>query len=226
MHEIAIFDLDGTLIDLEIDTTEFERHRSSWARYLTSRGIATNLKPLLPELQRVSQIPLGRTIKADILRTFDDIERTCPYRPLGRIDAVLSTFKANFRRLVIVTHNSLALWIRLTQENTWTRLVDQVITRDEMNFFKPDPRVCESVFNRYVPSMRGGECWVIGNSEADRGLGLNLRRIYSNRAVRIFIINPTSRGETRVTGLDMELASVDSLLNLPVDIGANILTSS
>ena len=221
MNDIAIFDLDGTLIDLKIDRNDFERCRSYWASYLTSRGISTTLEPLLPELKRISQTSLGSGLKANIIRTFDDIELACTYRLLGRIDALLSTVKLKFRKLVLVTHNSSALWARLTRENVWTRLMDTVITRDDTNFFKPDPRVCEAVFRDLTPNFGCGEFWVVGNSEADRGLGLNLRRNYSDRVVRTFMINPTCSGETRLTDqLDVDVASVDSLLNLMHDVPA------
>jgi FMN phosphatase YigB (HAD superfamily) len=219
MNEVAIFDLDGTLIDLRIDTDDFERCRSSWASYLTFRGVPTTLKPLLPELQRISQTSLGSSLRVDILKSFDEIELVCRYCSLCRIEAVLATFKLKFRKVALVTHNSLALWVRLTQENTWTRLIDMVITRDDMNFFKPDPRVCEAVFKSLTPHFGYGECWVVGNSEADRGLGLNLRRKYSNLTVRTFMINPTCSAGTRLTDqLDVDVESVDSLLNLVQEV--------
>jgi FMN phosphatase YigB (HAD superfamily) len=219
MNEVAIFDLDGTLIDLKIDTDDFERCRSSWASYLTFRGVPTTLKPLLPELQRISQTSLGSSIRTDILKSFDEIELVCRYGSLCRIDAVLGTFKLKFRKLALVTHNSLALWLRLTRENTWARLIDMVITRDDMNFFKPDPRACEAVFKGLSPDFGYGECWVVGNSEADRGLGLNLRRRYSNLVVRTFMINPTCTRGTRLSDqLDVDVASADSLLNLMRDL--------
>jgi FMN phosphatase YigB (HAD superfamily) len=216
MNEVAIFDLDGTLIDLKIDREEFERRRSFWASYLTSRGVPTTLKPLLPELQRISQTSLGGSnIKADVLNSFDEIELGCRYCPLGRIEIVLGTFRYRFRKLVIVTHNGSALWVRLTHENTWTRLIDMVITRDDTEFFKPDPRICEAVFKDVTPNLEYAECWVVGNSESDRGLGLNLRQKYSNVVVRTFMINPTCTAAGRLTDqLDVDVESVDSLLNL------------
>jgi FMN phosphatase YigB (HAD superfamily) len=221
MNEVAIFDLDGTLIDLRIDTDDFERCRSSWAFYLASHGIATTLKPLLPELQRISQTSLGSRIRADILKSFDEIELACCYHPLCRAEAIFNTFKFKFRKLVLVTHNGAALWMRLTQENAWARLIDKVITRDDTNFFKPDPRICEAVFADLAPNLGCGECWVVGNSEADRGLGLNLRRKYSNLVVRTFMINPTCTAGPRLTDqLDVDIASVDSLLNLMQDVPA------
>jgi FMN phosphatase YigB (HAD superfamily) len=221
MKETAIFDLDGTLIDLKIDRDEFERCRSFWASYLTSHGVATTLKPLLPELQRVSQTSLGISIRTGILKNIDEIELACRYCSLCRIEAVLSAFKLQFRKLLLITHNGFALWERLTQENTWPRLIDMVITRDDMSFFKPDPRVCEAAFKGSIPNFGDGECWVVGNSEADRGLGLNLRRKYSNMVVRTFMINPTRRVATRLTDqLDLDIESVDSLLNLMQDVSA------
>jgi FMN phosphatase YigB (HAD superfamily) len=126
-----------------------------------------------------------------------------------------------FRKVVLVTHNGLALWARLTEENAWTRLLDMVITRDDTHFFKPDPRVCEAVFRDVTTNLGCGEFWVIGNSQADRGLGVNLRRNYSDRVVRTFMINPTCTGGTRLTDqLDVDVASVDSLLNLMQDAPA------
>lgn len=220
MNEVAIFDLDGTLIDLQIDRDEFERCRSSWASYLTSQGVCTTLKPLLPELQRISQTPLGSSIRSDILSSFDEIELACRYCCLGKVETVVDACRSKFRKLALVTHNSSRLWRRLAREHSWPHFFDAVITRDDANFFKPDPRVCEPVFQGLTPNGNG-QCWVVGNSEADRELGLNLRRKYSNLVVRTFMINPMSVAEARLTDqLDVDVKSVDSLLNLMQEVSA------
>jgi FMN phosphatase YigB (HAD superfamily) len=215
MQDIVIFDLDGTLVDLRIDSDAFEARRAFWASYLSSRGVPTTLRPLLPELQRVAHTPLGSTVRADILQSFDALELACGYRCLGDLEAILSTLQSTFRTLVLVTHNSLACWERLARENTWPHLFDVVITRDHMTFFKPDPRACASVFQALTLRSCSAECWVVGNSEADRGLGINLRRAYPHLVVRTIMIDPTCAPGTIVPHeLDVSLKSVDSVLDL------------
>lgn len=215
MKEMAIFDLDGTLIDLRIDREEFEKCRSFWASYLTARGVSTTLKPIWPELQRVSYTPIGRTIRADILKSLDGLELEGSYGCLGKTDTVLGTAKTKFRKLVLVTHNGKAFWKRLTRENIWPHLFDVVITRDDMQRFKPDPRACASVLHDLVVSPSSSECWVVGNSDVDRGLGINLRRRYTRLVVRTFMIDPTCPVETSVASqLDIDVTSVDALLEL------------
>ncbi len=116
---------------------------------------------------------------------------------------------------MLVTHNSLACWERLARENTWPHLFDVVITRDNMTFFKPDARACEGVFQELTLSPCSAECWVVGNSEADRGLGINLRRAYPHLVVRTIMIDPTCAPGTIVPHeLDVNIKSVDSLLDL------------
>lgn len=213
--ELALFDLDGTLVDLKIDRDEFEKLRSSWAAYLSSRGAATTLKPLLPELQRIAQTAIGRRTKADILNSFDELELSCQYSCLGRIDRVIDNCKSHFRKLMLVTHNSRAFWSRLAREHHWPHLFDSVITRDEMKFFKPDLRACESAFRELTVGVHQGECWVIGNSEADRGLGMNLRRAYAELTVRTIMVNSArSEQDLQTDQLEVSVRSVDSLLDL------------
>jgi FMN phosphatase YigB (HAD superfamily) len=215
MKEIACFDLDGTLVELKIDKDEFEACRSSWAAYLSSCGLPTTLRPLLPELRRLARTPLGCTMKADILRSFDQLELACRYCCLGNLDALLHTCRSRFRRLVLVTHNSTAFWTRLTREHSWPHLFDRVITRDQMTFFKPDARVCESVFQDLTPSSSPGECWVIGNSEADRGLGINLSRAYPHLVVRTIMVDPASAsGPVSMEPLHIKVNHVDRVLDL------------
>ena len=216
MKELVIFDLDGTLVDLKIDKDEFEACRSSWAAYLSSRGLPTTLRPLLPELRRLARTPLGRTMRADILRSFDALELACRYGCLGNLDALLHTCRSKFRTLVLVTHNSSALWERLAREHTWPHLFDRVITRDEMTFFKPDPRVCEPVLRDLPPSSSPAECWVIGNSEADRGLGINLSRAYPHLVVRTIMVEPAgaASGPVSTEPLHVKVNHVGVVLDL------------
>lgn len=213
--EIALFDLDGTLVDLRIDADEFEARRAFWASYLTSRGVPTTLRPLLPEVHRIAHTPLGSTVKGEILRSFDALELACQYACLGQLEMILHTFRAQFRTLVLVTHNSTAFWQRLAREHSWPQLFDIAITRDAMTFFKPDPRACAWVFQELTPSSRASECWVIGNTAADRGLGLKLRRAYPHLVIRTILINPACTAATILPQqLDVDVTSIDAVLDL------------
>jgi hypothetical protein len=70
MKEMAIFDLDRPRNRQE----DFEQRRTFWASYLSARGVPTTLKPILPELERVSRTTVGSTVRADILRGLDELE--------------------------------------------------------------------------------------------------------------------------------------------------------
>jgi FMN phosphatase YigB (HAD superfamily) len=211
--ELALFDLDGTLVQLDIDQAEFDRTRSFWAAYLTARGVPTTLRPLLPELRRISLTPLGRRVSADVRQSFDALELACRYCCLGQLDVVLGAFRATFNRLVLVTHNSAALWRRLSRDHSWSQLFDAIITRDDMKFFKPDPRACAAVFRDLLARSSSGECWVVGNSEADRALGSNLRDTYPQLTVRTIMIDTASPAAS-VDRLDATIPSVETLLEL------------
>jgi phosphoglycolate phosphatase-like HAD superfamily hydrolase len=213
MKEMAIFDLDGTLIELRIDRDDFEACRAFWASYFTVRGVSTTLKPIWPELQRVLQTPLGNEVRADILKGLDALELAGTYGPLGQIDAILGAAKSQFRKLVLVTHNGAAFWQRVVCEHDWTQLFDVVITRDDLACFKPDLRACASVLPELLESPSASECWVIGNADVDRGLGLNLRHQYPHLVVRTFLIASMGAAATSIMPqLDVDITAVDALL--------------
>lgn len=215
MKEIAILDLDGTLVDLKIDEDEFEKCRSYWASYLSRRGIATELKPLLPELRRIALTANGGAVKGAIQKSFDELELACEYICLGDLDRLVSAFHSEFKSLVLVTHNGSALWGRLGQENSWPHMFDVVITRNDMSFFKPDPRACACILQELARAPDGHECWVIGNSNVDRELGINLRREYSHLIIRTVRVNPSCAMDVRhLNQLDVDINSVDRLLGL------------
>jgi FMN phosphatase YigB (HAD superfamily) len=213
--EIALFDLDGTLVELRIDTDEFEACRAFWASYLTSRGVPTTLRPLLPEVHRIAHTPLGSRVKGEILRSFDALELACQYDCLGQLELILGTLRSQFRTLVLVTHNSAAFWQRLAREHTWPQLFDVAITRDDMTFFKPDARACAWVFRDLTPLSGSGECWVIGDSEADRGLANNLRQACPHLVIQTIMIDPTRPAATQWSDhLQVSIPGVDMLLAL------------
>lgn len=212
MKEMIIFDLDGTLVDLCIDRDDFETCRSFWASHLTERGVPTTLKPIWPELQRVSRTPVGQAIRLDILRSLDRLELEGCYDCLGRIDAVLDAAKAQCKKLVLVTHNGRAFWEHLAHEQLWSDRFDVVITRDDMACFKPDPLACEAVLQDLAMSPDASECWVIGNADVDRGLGINLRQRYPHLVVRTFLVDPTCAEKTSAMNeLDIDVPSIDEI---------------
>ncbi|MGH7824304.1 MAG: HAD family hydrolase [Candidatus Binatia bacterium] len=218
MKDIALFDLDGTLVDLKIDANEFEWQRCFWASYLKSVGVSTTLRPLLPELRRIAHTPLGRGIKGHILRSFDELELAAEYCCLGDLEMILQECRSRFRKLAVVTHNSGALWKRLASEQGWPGLFDAVITRDDMSFFKPDSRTCDPLFRELTPMGCSLECWVIGNSDADRDLGLNLHREHPSVVVRTVMIEPTANGNSQAAnGTEFSIKSVGDLLHLLQD---------
>jgi FMN phosphatase YigB (HAD superfamily) len=154
-------------------------------------------------------------LKGAILKSFDALELACRYCWLGELDRVVSEFHSEFKKLVLVTHNGSRLWERLRKENHWPNLFDVVLTRNDMSFFKPDPRACGRVLEEFAQVADGGECWVIGNSKADRELGINLRRKYANLVVRTVRVDRTRAGEMqRLTHLDTDVNSVNGLLRL------------
>lgn len=191
MRELAIFDLDGTLLEIRIDKEDLENLRSSWSKHLRTRhGITTNLTPILPELRRIAATSEGKTVASEILMCLDQLEVNAPYGSLGHIDNVINVFRENFKKIVLISHNSYAFWGRLQHENIWPALFDVVLVRDFMEYLKPDIRVCASLLEEVAKQRSDAECWIIGNSLHDWELGANIRAAYPMMRMRRFMVAP------------------------------------
>jgi FMN phosphatase YigB (HAD superfamily) len=217
VRELAIFDLDGTLVEILINKQEYEESRLCWAKCINDKyGIDTPLKPILVELKRLAAIPGGKEAACDVLTWLDQLEVNAQYRCLGDVEYVIREFRKNFRKLVLVSHNGLPFWHRLVQDKSWAAAFDVVRVRDLMDYLKPDVRVCADVLDETVAQTPNSECWVIGDSSLDWELGANIRKSYPTMTVRRFMITTglkqTLVGTKDTSQLDCEVGSTEWLL--------------
>jgi phosphoglycolate phosphatase-like HAD superfamily hydrolase len=214
VRELAIFDLDGTLVEIGIKKEDLEGLRFSWSEHLKARyGIHTSLRPILPELRRIAGTPEGKPAASEILTCLDQLEVNAPYRALGSIDNVLNVFRENFKKIVLISHNSYAFWSRLQHENSWPALIDIVLVRDFMEYLKPDVRVCGNLLEEVTEQRSDAECWIIGNSLHDWELGANIRTAYPMMRMRRFLVTPgMTQPSVERNQSDAQVAGIDCLI--------------
>jgi phosphoglycolate phosphatase-like HAD superfamily hydrolase len=229
VRDLAIFDLDGTLIEIRINKEDLDSLRSSWSKHLSTRyGITTNLQPILPELRRIAESFEGKSVASEILRCLDQLEVNAPYRSLGDIDNVMNVFRKNFNKIVLISHNSYAMWDRLQHEHSWTTFFDMVLIRDFMEYLKPDIRVCGSLLEEVAKHRTDAECWMIGNSVHDWELGANIRVAYPMMRMRRFMVTPgitqpnpdRNQSDAHVQGVDGLIEFVLGTDDHPISVTA------
>ena len=67
------------------------------------------------------------------------------------------------------------------------------------------------VLPELMESPAASECWVIGNADVDRGLGLNLRQQYPHLVVHTFLIAPMgAAAASLIPQIDVDIPSVDT----------------
>lgn len=161
----ALFDLDGTLIDLAVAIDEV---RGELAEMMAPMGYRGGFSPILQCIEQAARAVVDREceVRAWVLRcraVLDRAECAAPMSPRPGAGDVLRAIAERGSRLGLFTDNGgpcaaralAALGVR----------PDVVVTRDDVARSKPDPEGLCLAAERLLP--RGGELWVVGDSERD-----------------------------------------------------------
>jgi phosphoglycolate phosphatase-like HAD superfamily hydrolase len=191
-----LFDLDGTLVDINPDKEEVEQLRASLAKLALRAGLALSHRDIFGMYQDVLlSIGFDHKLSRKMRLELDKHETRWAYqRSVPKSTRLLGELRKNVQIIGIVTSNGTecvrALFGSKKIREEW---FDFVVTRDDSMLLKPSAvplkRAVETATER-VHDL--SEIWFVGDSEQDEkaanefnrrvGLGLNFARLRSSEA--------------------------------------------
>jgi len=210
----VLFDLDGTLLDLEVDIVGA---RAGLAQLFGPLGFEQEFRPVLLRIREAAHQVAGNDAQRDELMArgraiVDAAEADGAHRARARPGAADTLRELTGRGLPlgIVTDNgrrcvggALAA-AGLGAPNDFT----VIVTRDEVQIAKPDPEGVLAAALALLPE--GGTLWFIGDSPRDAAAGRRSRAQQTNIEVRIAGVQGGrgSADELEAAGAEIVLESV------------------
>ncbi len=199
---LAIFDVDGTLLDLPV---EIERARKDIAAMFRIRGFKEPMRPILPQIQRAAAaVTTDQEEQTDLIRQaynllddyeVDGAERASARPGAGMVDALAV---ADHPVALVTDNGRKAVEVALRHAGLPALAARAVlVTRDDVLRSKPAP----DGLLLAISKLRHGECDVVyaGDSPRDMEAAVIAEREISPR--RIFRVGICADGNDRRTRL-------------------------
>lgn len=219
----AVFDLDGTLVDLEVD---IDAVRQAMARLFAERGHRGSFRPLLPAIEAAAdRVARDAEDRRQLVERADRIlagaenaaARAASARPgavaavteLGRRGWPLGLVTDNGRGCVEPALGAAGL-MGAGDESRWVA----VASRDDVARPKPAPDGLVAVARALLPA--GGTLYYVGDSPRDVSAGQAARELLP--AISVVVVAVTSgRGRAEdlaVAGPDLTIPDLTQLLSV------------
>ena len=171
MYKLAIFDLDGTLLDTiedlknacnyALQTHGFETHETEAYKYFVGSGIYKLIERALPETARDTSVVLKVKATFDTYYKAHSEDATKPYEG---IISLLTCLKEKGIQCAVLT-NKAEPYAKALVSRQFGDLVAHVIGQKEGVATKPDPIGIDTLLKRFHCTKT--ECIYIGDSDVD-----------------------------------------------------------
>ncbi len=202
----ALFDLDGTLLTLDVDIAVVRREL---ADLFGPRGFIAAFRPILSRIDEAARATAGADVDEATLRArgrgvIDTAEVAAADRAVPRDGAARALAELRAARVPVglLTDNGRAC-VRPALVAAGLGATDQfasIVTRDDVGAAKPDPAGVVQSARALLPA--GGTLWFVGDSPRDGAAAAAARPLLPDVAVRFAAI-------TGGRGADADLLATD-----------------
>lgn len=220
MTVAVLFDVDGTLLELDVD---IDRVRRDLASMFGHRGYRETFRPVLLRIAQAARQVTGdeREVREWIARGYaaiDAAELDAAARARARPGAAAALEAIHGRGFPtgLITDNGRAC-LGIAFESCGLGALSQfrtVVSRDDVEHAKPDPAGVIAAAAALLPD--GGTLWLVGDSPRDVAAGRKARPDLAGIEVRIAAV-AGGRGdpaELEAAGADAMVASIDEIVEL------------
>lgn len=168
-YKVVIFDLDGTLVRLNLDWAGLKQ---ALARLYEDRhGTPRSFHPLVPALVEV-EATHGRAEKLvfyDLIEHWENAAARKETTPLEARITLLRDCERLGKKIAIFTQNFKSTAQIIADRFDFTRSIDFIVGKREVAREKPNPEGLVTIMQHFEVSS--DECLFIGDSDNDRGAG-------------------------------------------------------
>lgn len=218
MTRAVLFDMDGTLLRLELDIEEVRlRLAALFGRY----GVQRPFRPILRRIREAAAEAAGAGGDGPALERAGfalvdewEVEAARRARPQDGAAEVVAELRRRHILLGLVTDNGRAcLPTALATAGLSIELFDAIATRDDVPMPKPDPAGVLTVVRALAPQR----AWYIGDHPKDVEAGRAASRLVPGMQLEIVAVRGGLAGEDALTaaGPDALVTSLRDVLNLP-----------
>jgi len=168
----VLFDLDGTLVDINPDEAELEDLRADLEKYALNAGVVLRARDIFGMYQDVLlSVGFDHPVSKQMRQDIDRFEIRWAYdRCVPKTSRLLGELRDNVQITGIVTSNGAAcvqaLYHSRKIKKEW---FDLAVTRDESPLLKPSSVPLERAFNLATECAHDlSEIWFVGDSNRDK----------------------------------------------------------
>ncbi|MCP2258122.1 phosphoglycolate phosphatase [Streptoalloteichus tenebrarius] len=204
MSRPALFDLDGTLVDLAAPRDDLEALRAGLRALAEREGVPLDHFGIFPMYRALSVAGRGVAEARELIDSYEVRWARATARALTSDDA-LGRLLASGAPVALVTSNGRACVRALREAGLLPGAFPVEITRDECGLLKPDPEPVRRAVTALGDVADGDELPFVGDSKADREAVAAYARVWGRPPVRFV---PVREG----TGAVEPARSIDAVL--------------
>ncbi|WP_457640680.1 HAD family hydrolase [Persephonella sp.] len=160
-YRLIVWDFDGTIVKLNVDWNKVkEEILKNYSGLLNGKKISS-INEVIYEIRKY-------TSDKEVFNIIEKYESASGYKPNQKIINIIKMLKRNRKTQAILSDNMSSTVKRILREISIYDCFDQIMCKDSVNRYKPDPEGIGKIFKQY--NISKSEVVMIGDSWKDKEL--------------------------------------------------------
>ncbi len=160
-YKLIVWDFDGTIVKLNVDWNKVkEEIFGNYNGLLNKKGLSS-INEMIYEIRKY-------TSDKEVFNIIEKYESASGYEPKWGIINIIKMLKRNGKIQTILSDNISSTVKRILREISIYDCFDQIVCKDSVNRYKPDPEGIGKIFKQY--NISKSEVVMVGDSWKDREL--------------------------------------------------------
>ena len=160
-YRLIVWDFDGTIVKLNVDWNKVKEEILKNYSDLLSGKELSSINKMIYEIRKY-------TSDKKVFNIIERYESASGYKPNWEIINIIKMLKRNGKIQTILSDNMSSTVKRVLREVSIYDCFDQIVCKDSVNRYKPDPEGIGKIFEQY--NIGKSEAVMIGDSWKDKEL--------------------------------------------------------